>query len=345
MIRLSFLFRSILDDIEMYEQQTPFQLNDFIALVYFLNNFLYRAIQENIFDPKTVTCSPLFLSMHTLLLCLYRRDCRRPFTPANHWLIGELKPSHFMADHEKGKKHTQVLLQKMPHIIPHQERVKLFRKFVHNEKAVLGLTDSVHHSAQNSALITIHRDRIVEDGYRQLAALPSHALKGVIRVRFVNQQGLDEAGIDQDGVFKEFLEETIKRVFDPSLNLFRTTSDQRLYPSPTSHMQENHLFLFDFVGRMLGKAVYEGIVVDVPFASFFLSQLLGQTHQALYSCMDELPSLDTELFRSLTFIKHYQGDVADLDLTFSVDEDVMGRIVTHELVDGGRVRPVTNDNK
>ncbi len=34
-------------------------------------------------------------------------------------------------------------------------------------------------------------------------------------------QGLDEAGIDQDGVFKEFLEETIARVFDPSLNLFK----------------------------------------------------------------------------------------------------------------------------
>ena len=45
------------------------------------------------------------------------------------------------------------------------------------------------------------------------------SLKGLIRVRFVNVQGLDEAGIDQDGVFKEFLEETIKKVFDPGLNL------------------------------------------------------------------------------------------------------------------------------
>lgn len=101
------------------------------------------------------------------------------------------------------------------------------------------------------------RSRIVEDGYRQLAMLPSQALKGVIRVRFVNEQGLDEAGIDQDGVFKEFLEETIKRVFDPSLNLFRATTENRLYPSPTSSMQDNHLQLFEFVGRMLGKAVYE----------------------------------------------------------------------------------------
>ncbi|GAB0093851.1 ubiquitin-protein ligase E3B [Sergentomyia squamirostris] len=334
---------TILDDIEMYEQQTPFQLSDFIALSYFLNNFLYRAIQEGLFDPKTITTSPLFVSTHTLLLCLYRRDCRRAFAPQNHWLIHDIRPAHFLSDLEKGKKHTQILLQKMPHVIPHEDRVKLFRKYVQNEKAVLGLTESAC-AAQSSALITIHRDRIVEDGYRQLA-LPPHSLKGVIRVRFINQQGLDEAGIDQDGVFKEFLEETIKRVFDPSLNLFRTTTDQRLYPSPTSHLQENHLQLFEFVGRMLGKAVYEGFLVEVPFASFFLSQLLGQTHQALYSCMDELPSLDKELYRSLTFIKHYQGDVSDLDLTFSVDEDVMGKIVTHELHPGGRIRPVNNDNR
>lgn len=58
-------------------------------------------------------------------------------------------------------------------------------------------------------------------------------------------------------LFTEFLEETIKRVFDPSLNLFRTTEEQRLYPSPSSHIQENHLNLFEFVGRILGKAVYE----------------------------------------------------------------------------------------
>jgi len=32
--------------------------------------------------------------------------------------------------------------------------------------------------------------------------LPPQSLKGIIRVRFVNEQGLYEAGIDQDGVFK-----------------------------------------------------------------------------------------------------------------------------------------------
>ena len=42
--------------------------------------------------------------------------------------------------------------------------------------------------------------------------------------------------------------------------------------------------------------------------------------------------------------QHYE-DVADLDLTFSYDEDVMGKLVTHELTPGGRAIPVTNENK
>lgn len=60
-----------------------------------------------------------------------------------------------------------------------------------------------------------------QDGYEQLRQLSQHAMKGVIRVKFVSDLGVDEAGIDQDGVFKEFLEEIIKRVFDPALNLFK----------------------------------------------------------------------------------------------------------------------------
>ena len=62
---------------------------------------------------------------------------------------------------------------------------------------------------------------VLQDGYDQLRRLPSNSIKGVIRVKFVNDLGVDEAGIDQDGVFKEFLEEIIKKVFNPALNLFK----------------------------------------------------------------------------------------------------------------------------
>ena len=44
-------------------------------------------------------------------------------------------------------------------------------------------------------------------------------------------------------------------------------------------------------------------MVDVPFAPFFLSQLLGHHHSVFYSSVDELPSLDSEFYKNLTSIK------------------------------------------
>ena len=47
----------------------------------------------------------------------------------------------------------------------------------------------------------------------------------------------------------------------------------------------------------------------MPFAGFFLSQLLGRQHaggahsSTLHSAFDELHTLDPELYKSLTFIK------------------------------------------
>ena len=38
-------------------------------------------------DYKTAEQEPLFTAAHSLLQLLHERDCRRPFTPPNHWLI------------------------------------------------------------------------------------------------------------------------------------------------------------------------------------------------------------------------------------------------------------------
>lgn len=331
---------SILDDSELYEKQVPFHIEDLIAISGSLNSFVFRVISNNLIPINAnQEMDPTLYATHKLLTDLYKRDCRRKFAPPDHWLIKDIKMSIFLKDLEAGKPVAKTIMRMLPHVIQHKERVLIFRKLVSKDKAQhcpgTGL----------STLITIQRSRVVEDGYQQLVRLPPHALKGLIRVKFINDFGLDEAGIDQDGVFKEFLEDTIKKVFDPALNLFCSTSEQRLYPSPTSRLHEDYLSLFNFVGKMLGKAVYEGIVVDVPFASFFLSRVLGQPQSLLYSPIDELPSLDPELYKSLTYIKHYEGDVSELELTFSIDQDFMGKIETHELERGGKSIPVTRESR
>lgn len=336
---------TILDDIEVYEEQTSFKIEELLTISSFLNTFVYKMIWDGILENAKGEKLELFHSVHGWLMVLYERDCRRRFTPDEHWLRKDLKPSLLFQELEKGKRRAQLLLQYIPHVIPHKNRVLLFRNIVTKEKESLGLVETSS-ASPHVTHITIRRSRMLEDGYDQLRRLPVNSIKGVIRVKFVNDLGVDEAGIDQDGVFKEFLEEIIKKVFNPALNLFKTTSgNERLYPSPTSYIHENHLQLFEFVGKMLGKAVYEGIVVDVPFASFFLSQVLGHHHSTFYSSIDELPSLDSEFYKNLTSIKRYDGDVGDLGLTLSYDEDVMGQLVCHELIPGGKTMPVTNENK
>lgn len=41
------------------------------------------------------------------------------------------------------------------------------------------------------------------------------------------------------------------------MGIAKVNSQGHLYPSSTSYVQENHLSLFEFVGKMLGKALYE----------------------------------------------------------------------------------------
>uniref|UniRef100_A0A4W5MLU1 HECT-type E3 ubiquitin transferase n=1 Tax=Hucho hucho TaxID=62062 RepID=A0A4W5MLU1_9TELE len=324
---------TILDDIEVYEEQISFKTEELVTISSFLNTFVYKMVWDGILENAKGEKLDLFHSVHGWLMVLYERDCRRRFSPDDNWLRKDLKPSLLFQELEKGKRRAQLLLQYIPHVIPHKNRVLLFRNIVTKEKETLGLVETSS-ASPHVTHITIRRSRMYI------------LAQSVIRVKFVNDLGVDEAGIDQDGVFKEFLEEIIKKVFNPALNLFKTTSgNERLYPSPTSYIHENHLQLFEFVGKMLGKAMYEGIVVDVPFASFFLSQVMGHHHSTFYSSIDELPSLDSEFYKNLTSIKRYDGDVGDLGLTLSYDEDVMGQLVCHELIPGGKTMQVTNENK
>jgi len=63
------------------------------------------------------------------------------------------------------------------------------------------------------------------------------------------------------------------------------------------------------------------------------------------SPIDELPSLDVEFYKNLTWIKRYEGDIADLGLTFTYEEDIMGKVESYDLIPGGSGIQVTNENR
>ncbi len=48
-------------------------------------------------------------------------------------------------------------------------------------------------------------------------------------------------------------------------HVFGSTEEKELYPNPSSHIVHNHLEYLAFLGRMLGKAMFDGIQVCMPY--------------------------------------------------------------------------------
>lgn len=71
---------------------------------------------------------------------------------------------------------------------------------------------------------------------------------------------------------------------------------------------------------MVGKAIYEGILLKSHFARFFLTRFSGQQGNQ----MDELQLLDPVLYSNLMKLKYYAGDAQDLGLYFVIEEDLLG---------------------
>jgi len=78
--------------------------------------------------------------------------------------------------------------------------------------------------------------------------------------------------------------------------------------------------------------MYEGIILEPRFAAFFLRRLIGKSNS-----LNDLRSLDPELFKQLALMRTYEGDVEDLMLTFSVtdENEVTGERKEIDLIPNG----------
>ena len=68
------------------------------------------------------------------------------------------------------------------------------------------------------------------------------------------------------------------------------------------------------------QAMFEGILLELPLAGFFLKKFRA----GAWCDVNDLPTLDAELYRNLMVLRDYQGDAADLALTFTVADSTLG---------------------
>ncbi|KAI0284136.1 HECT-domain-containing protein [Russula brevipes] len=279
------------------------------------------------------------------LQAVHARDSRRPFTPSGHWLVNEFIDINSFIEAATIEEQEFVqpagsrpytrrpiadlsprlgVLNNIPFAIPFEARVKIFRSFIENDKYNVGVDPHSMEGFHSRTRATVRRGHVAEDGFDKLGEAN---LKRSIEITFIDQFGEKEMGIDGGGVFKEFFTDLSKEVFD---------SDRGLW----LFLQAHSLNWYRFIGRILGKALYEGILVDVAFAGFFLAKWLGRQ-----SFLDDLASLDPDLYQGLIFLKHYHGNPEELSLNFTIVDEEFGATRTVDLKPNGSNIPITRDNR
>ncbi|KAG4215952.1 hypothetical protein ERO13_A01G211500v2 [Gossypium hirsutum] len=342
----------VLDDIEFYEKQVPFTLEQQQRIASMLNTLVYNGLSSSVGQQNASLMDSAIRCLHLI----YERDCRHQFCPPALWLsparrsrppiavaarTHEVVSANIRSEDAVVVHSTGSVITSMPHVFPFQERVQMFREFISMDKVSRRMAGEVAGPGSRSIEIVIRRGHVIEDGFRQLNSLGSR-LKSSIHVSFVSECGLPEAGLDYGGLSKEFLTDISKAAFAPEYGLFSqtSTSDRLLIPNAAARFLENGIQMIEFLGRVVGKALYEGILLDYSFSHVFVQKLLGR-----YSFLDELSTLDPELYRNLIYVKHYEGNVEDLCLDFTVTEESFGKRHVIELKPGGKDVCVTNANK
>ncbi|XP_068658404.1 E3 ubiquitin-protein ligase UPL6 isoform X2 [Aristolochia californica] len=342
----------LLDNEEFYEQEKPLSLKDIRGLIIILRQALWDLLwviptrspisvkaTSNLSARKRLSVDfiqhRVGIVISELLTQLQDWNNRQQFTSPTDFHAQEAVDEIFVTQAVVENTRAYDILRQAPFLVPFTSRVKIFT----SQLAAARQRDG-HHGGFVRNQFRIRRDHIFEDAFNQLSALSDDELRGLIRVTFVNEFGVEEAGIDGGGIFKDFMENIARSTFDVQYGLFKETTDHLLYPNPGSGLvHEQHLQNFHFLGCLLGKAMFEGILVDIPFATFFLRALKEKKN-----FLNDLPSLDPELYRHLLFLKHYEGDLSDLELYFVIVSNEYGEQKEEELIAGGKDIRVTNKN-
>ncbi|KAK3114809.1 ubiquitin-protein ligase (E3) [Teratosphaeriaceae sp. CCFEE 6253] len=235
----------------------------------------------------------------------------------------------------------------------------------------------------------IRRKNEFGDAFEQFWDLGG-GLKEPIQITFVDEFDIPEAGIDGGGVTKEFLTSVVSQAFDTGsaeqgedrgevpYRFFAETEGHWLHPNPTCVEDMKAVYRrmglrdeqpamraevkqmlrqYEFLGRIIGKCLYEGILVDVSFAGYFLKKwaLTGGTNSAPMESgyranINDLKELDPGLYRGLLALKNAPAEqVEDFGLTFTVDDlvgpDGAKEVLERELVPRGAEMAVTAENR
>lgn len=193
-----------------------------------------------------------------------------------------------------------------------------------------------HGGGSSSVRIPVRREHIFEDSYYALRMRSGTELRRKLHISFTGEEG-----IDAGGVTREWYMMLAREMFNPNYVLFTSAADSPTFqPNPLSYVNKDHLSYFEFVGKVLGKAVADSQLLDAHFTRSFYKHIL----QIPISYHD-MEAIDPEYYRNLHAILDHPIADLGLDLTFSAENLNFGKVEIVDLIPNGRHIAVTDSNK
>ncbi|CAH3116275.1 unnamed protein product [Pocillopora meandrina] len=158
----------------------------------------------------------LLKDVSCLVRRLHSRDSRRQLCSEGHWLSHEVNidPAQMRIDGflnegtvegvlEPGLStstaRNMAILQYIPFVVPFPDREKLLQRIV--AKSRLDSQGEPHNFMMGPAIdVTVNRTYIYQHAFDQLTKDKAPNLRQKLRVRMINAQGLEEAGVDGGGI-------------------------------------------------------------------------------------------------------------------------------------------------
>ncbi|KAK2593791.1 E3 ubiquitin-protein ligase tom1 [Conoideocrella luteorostrata] len=226
---------------------------------------------------------------------------------------------------------TFALLVKNPKVLEFDNKRNYFNRSVHSRNSQNGRPS--HPPLQ----LSVRRDHVFHDSFRSLYFKTGDEMKfGKLNIRFHGEEG-----VDAGGVTREWFQVLARQMFDPNYVLFIPVSSDRttFHPNKLSAVNPEHLLFFKFIGRIIGKALYEGRLLDCFFSRAVYKRILGKSVS-----VKDMESFDPDYYKSLCWM--LENDIADIITeTFSVEDDEFGVTNVIDMVPNGRDIAVTEENK
>uniref|UniRef100_A0A8D2NQD4 E3 ubiquitin-protein ligase n=1 Tax=Zosterops lateralis melanops TaxID=1220523 RepID=A0A8D2NQD4_ZOSLA len=177
----------------------------------------------------------------------------------------------------------------------------------------------------------------VGDSFQQIMNMKPYDLRRRLYIIMRGEEGLDYGGIAREWFFLLSHE-----VLNPMYCLFEYAGKNNycLQINPASSINPDHLTYFRFIGRFIAMALYHGKFIDTGFTLPFYKRMLNKR-----PTLKDLESIDPEFYNSIVWTKENSLEECGLELYFIQDMEILGKVTTHELKEGGESIRVTEENK